>query len=356
MDFELLMFIAAQVCTAIGWGFLVFSYTREDIDDLLKAQIAVCIFDIIAYVLLGADAGLFICFFELIKTILYYKTNKDNLIFWLSLVAYTVIALLTVREWYALLPILGSAIDSFGASRDSKMANICSMISNTLWAIYDVIIMSYVGALCDSAVVLCNIGVLVFGFSRVMHISRLRVVKYSYLSKRTLKKIHALDEKNYGADHTWDNNYQLKAYKKNNDSFFAVKYKHDLVGYINYFNLDPDEYAHLKRVRKMPSEVNLDKILKFKMRRKAYVYIESVNVRKEYEKEQMTEIIRKKLASFVKAKWRQKIYIHGLLGYAMSDYEKEMYQLIGFTKVRVFDDESILFELDESKIKRFLLK
>ena len=352
----MLIFIAAQICTAIGWGFLVFSYTREDIDDLLKAQIAVCVFDIAAYILLGADAGLLICFFELVKTILYYKTNKDKLIFWLSLIVYTVIAILTVREWFAILPILGSAIDSFGASRDSKTANICSIISNTLWAIYDVMILSYVGALGDSAVVLCNIGVLLFGYSRLMHISKLRVVKYSYLSSKTLNKIHDLDEKNFGADNSWDKEYQLKAYKKNDDSFFAIKYKHDLVSYINYFNLEPEEYEHLKRVRKMPERVNLDKVIEFKMRRKAYVFIESVNVRKEYEKEQTTELIRKKLASFVKAKWRQQVYIHGLLGYAMSDYEKELYQSIGFTKVKVFEDESALFELEESKIKRFLLK
>ena len=356
MDTELLMFIAAQVCTAIGWGFLVFSYTREDIDDLLKAQIAVCVFDIAAYVLLGADAGLLICVFELVKTILYYKTNKDRLIFWLSLIVYTVIAIVTVREWFALLPIIGSAVDSFGASKDSRMANICSMVSNTLWAIYDVMIMSYVGALGDSAVVLCNISVLLFGYSRLMHISKLRIVKYTYLSERTLKKIRALDEKSYGPDNTWDKDYQLKAYKKNNDSFLAIKYKHDLVGYINFFNMVPEEYEHLKRVRKMPKEVNLDKVISFKSRRKAYVFVESINVRKEYEKDQMTEMIRKKLAAFVKKRWRQQIYIHGLLGYAMSDYEKELYQIIGFTKVRVFDDESILFELDENKIKRFLLK
>ena len=33
------------------------------------------------FAILGADAGLLICGFELAKTILYYKTDKDNLIF-----------------------------------------------------------------------------------------------------------------------------------------------------------------------------------------------------------------------------------------------------------------------------------
>ena len=101
------------------------------------------------------------------------------------------------------------------------------------------------------------------------------------------------------------------------------------MGYINITLISrPEEYAHLKRVRKMPSEVNLDKILKFKMRRKAYVYIESVNVRKEYEKEQMTEIVSQEAGELRKAKWRQNIPIHGLLGYPMSDYEEgDSYQL-----------------------------
>lgn len=47
------------------------------------------------FAILGADAGLLICGFELAKTILYYKTDKDNLIFLVTLPIYGLIA------WYS---------------------------------------------------------------------------------------------------------------------------------------------------------------------------------------------------------------------------------------------------------------
>ena len=340
--------IIAQIFGIISWLLLLYSYTREDIDKLLFVQIGVCLFDVISYLLLGADAGLLICLVELIKTYLYYKTDKDKYIFWISLIVYMFIGLLTIRHWYACLPVIGSVLDSFGASRDSKTANCCSIVSNTLWTIYDIIIMSYIGAFNDIVVVICNISVLTLGYSKLMHISKFRIVKYAYLTRKTVDKIYDMDLRNYGPNNTWDKDYQLKVYNRNHDSFFAIKYKHDLVGYISYLNLVPEEYDRLKNIRKMYDTIDLDKIIEFKANRKTYILFESINVRKEYEKDQTTELIVKKIKSFIKIKYRKKIYIHGILGFALSDFEKKTYEALEFTKIRTIEDNIDLYELSDT--------
>lgn len=352
MNINLITIILAQVFGIISWLLLLYSYTKEDIDELLYIQILVCLFDVISYFLLGADAGLLICLVELIKTILYYKTDKDRLIFRVGLVFYIMIGFLTIRTWYAILPVVASVIDSFGVSKDSKSANICSIISNTLWTIYDILILSYIGALNDVVVIICNISVLFLGYSRIMHITKFRIVKYNYLTKNTLNKIFNLDKKNFGEDNTWDKKYQLDVYKKNKDSLFVIKYKHEFVGYINYINIIEEEYERLKRIRKIPDIIDLNKIIKFKTNRKNYILIESINIKKEYEKEQSIELIHKKIKSFINIKHRQRVYINGIIFFATSKFEKEICEYMKCTKLKDVEDNTSIYELSIEEIRK----
>ena len=316
MDFNLIIVIIAQVFGIISWLLLLYSYTKEDIDKLLYIQILVCLFDVISYLLLGADAGLLICLVELIKTILYYKTDKDRLIFRIGLVFYILISFLTVKSWITILPVLGSIIDSFGVSKDSKSANICSIISNTLWTIYDILILSYIGALNDVVVIICNISVLFLGYSRIMHIHKFRIVKYNYLTNRVIDKIYNLDKKTFGEENTWDKDYQRIIYNKNNDSLFMIKYKHDIVGYLNYLNVVEDEY----------------------------------------EKDETIELINKKLKSFIKLKHKRRVYISSILVLATSTFEKDLCERLSLNKYKELEDNTYLYELTEDQIKKYYLK
>ena len=349
-----IIFITAQVLGIISWLILLYSYTKEDIDELLYYQILVAVFDVASYCLLGADAGLLICLVELIKTILYYKTTKDDLIFKISIILYTLIALLTLDHWYAILPVLGSIIDSYGTSKDSKLANICSIISNTLWTIYDIIILSYIGAMNDIVVILCNISVLALGYSRIMRISKFRIIKYNYLTKKTVDKIYDLDSKNFGENNTWNKDYQMNIYRKNKDSLYAIKYKNEFVGYINYLNITEEEYEKLKKCKTIPKTFDLNKITKFKSNRKTYILIETINTKNIYKKEETINLIIKKLNQFIKTKHRQKVYIHGILGYAFDKFEEDTYTAMNFTKLKTLDDNTTLYELENDKIKKII--
>ena len=350
MSVGLSMFIIAQVFAVISMILLLYSYTKENIDELLYFQILVSVFEITSYFLLGADAGLLICLIELVKTYLYYKTDKDNIIFNISIILYILVGLLVFKHWFAVLPVLGSIIDSYGTSKSSKAANICSIISNILWIIYDIIILSYVGAVNDALVIICNVLVLITGYSRVMRISKFRIVKTRYLSKKARGEIYELDQKNYGAENLWDKDYQYRLFKKNKDSFFLIIHKHSVVGYINYFNVTYEEYNRIKSIKKYSNYIDEDKILPFKSNRKAYIVIESININSSYEKDETIKLISKNIKYFIKDKYRKRIYIHGILGIALTNFERKVFENIDFSKVKDLEDDISLYELDESKI------
>ncbi len=356
METSFLIIVIAQVLGLISWILLLISYTKEDIDELLFLQIFVALFDVLSYLLLGADAGILICFIELVKTILYYKTDKDRIIFWIGVIGYFLIGLLTIDHWFACLPVLGSLIDSYGTSRDSKSANICSILSNLLWVAYDLIILSYIGAITDSVVIICNISVLVLGYSRLLRISKFRIIKCHYLSKKTVDDIYNLDLKNYGEDNIWDKNYQVNVYQKNPDSMFVIKYKNDFIGYINYLNLIPEEYEAIKRKRGVPNYYPLESIIPFKKNRKSYLLIESINIKPQYEKEETITLIDKKLKSFIKMKHNRKIYIHKILAFGFSNFEKDVYDTIGFQRIKEFDNQVILYEYDLDTIDNNVMR
>ncbi len=356
MDLGYILIILAQILGLVSWILLLYSYTKEDIDDLLYIQIFVAVFDVASYLLLGADAGLLICLIELIKTVLYYKTDKDDLIFKIGVVGYCLIGLLTVRHWYACLPVIGSIVDSWGTSKDSKLANVASIVSNSLWTAYDLIILSYIGAFNDIVVVVLNIFVLIFGYSKIMRISKLRIIKFDHLTKSNVDDIYDLDVKTYGIENTWDKKYQKQVYKKNPDSFFEIAYKQSFVGYINYLNIKEEEYETLKSLKEMPSTIDLDSIIKFKHNRKSYLLIESINAKKTYEDEETIKLIDKKFCSFLRAKRNRDVYIDGVIGYAISDFENSIYKELGFKKVKELKNKVTLYELDQSGIKESLAK
>lgn len=346
MEGSTAVIIVAQVLGLISWLLLLYSYTMKDIDDLLFIQIFVAAFDVASYLLLGADAGMLICLVELIKSILYYKTDKDKQIFKFGIICYILIGILTVDHWYACLPVLGSLIDSYGTARDSKSANIASIVSNILWVIYDLIILSYIGAINDFIVILCNVGVLFFGYSRLLRISKFRITRCNYLNKKTVNQIYELDLKNYGKDNLWNKDYQMDVFKKNSDSMFLIKYKNDLVGYINYLNITKEEYDKIKLSKKIPDSINIDRIIEFKKNKKAYVLIDSININKQYENDKAVELIDRKIKSFIKMKKNRKIYIHGILGNALTDFEKNVYEHMEFKKIDIKDNDLSLYELN----------
>ena len=129
------LILFAQILGIIGWLLLVYSYYKDDIDKLLYIQIISSIFYCLSYLFLGAYSGLIVCFIELLKGIGYYKTDKDELIFFVTLPVYILTAIFTYDGIISLLPVIGSIIDGFSLTKNKNIATAGSKISNFLWLI-----------------------------------------------------------------------------------------------------------------------------------------------------------------------------------------------------------------------------
>ena len=78
------MFYLAQLFGILAWLTLLLSYYRKNTDKILFVQIISVIFYLLNYLFLGAWTGLIVVIFELVRDSLYYKTDKDNLLFILN--------------------------------------------------------------------------------------------------------------------------------------------------------------------------------------------------------------------------------------------------------------------------------
>lgn len=159
-----LSFWLIQGLGIVAWLVLVVSYYRKDTNRILVFQVISTILYCIHYFLLGAYSGLIICIFEVIRDSLYYKTDKDNIIFIVSAIVYVIGSIFTFETVLDLFPIAASLLDGYTLTKKKKIVVIGAIISYTLWVIYDLYVKSYSGAITDGIVVLSNISILLFQF------------------------------------------------------------------------------------------------------------------------------------------------------------------------------------------------
>lgn len=222
-----IFFILAQISAIVGWMFLILSYYRDDIKKLLKMQIVACTLETLSYLLLGAWAGLFACVLDLVKAILYYKVDRKEIIFYATLPFYAVLAVFALQSegWISLLPTIGGIIDGFVLTRNKTTATIGSIIASSLWVIYDLIVFAYAAAIADSILIVSNFFVLFLGYSRILHINRLHIIKCYYLTKSISANIVHLDKDNYSEQYLWDIDKQKTIFKLNPDSIVLIRDK-----------------------------------------------------------------------------------------------------------------------------------
>lgn len=77
--------IFIQLLGLLAWLLLLISYYRKDTNRILLLQVIATILYCVHYLLLNAYSGLFICLVEVICDFLYYKTDKDELIYKISI-------------------------------------------------------------------------------------------------------------------------------------------------------------------------------------------------------------------------------------------------------------------------------
>ena len=155
-------FFFVQGIDFLGWVMLIFSYYRRNANGILLFQIMATILFVVHYYLLGAYIGVFVCLFEVFRDYLYYKLDKDRLVFCLLIPMQVLVLFFSYRNLCDLLPIVSSLIDGYTLTFERKVIVLGGIFSYLLWIIYDLSVGSYVGVVMDLILVFSNFCILSF--------------------------------------------------------------------------------------------------------------------------------------------------------------------------------------------------
>ena len=154
-------FLIIQFIGLLAGVFLILSYFRKDTNKVLSFHIVSGLLDFIHYLLLGAYSGASTYLLEGTRDLLYYKTDKDKLIFVISAILYVSISFLFVRSWVDYLPIFASLVDGYSLTLEKKYLTIGAIISYTAWVIYSIHVFSFAGLLIDAIILISNIFIFI---------------------------------------------------------------------------------------------------------------------------------------------------------------------------------------------------
>ena len=151
-----------QLIGVLAFIVLVASYYRKDTNKILAFHILAFILYCLHYFLLGANTGVLICFYELIRDSLYLKTDADKYIFFGSIPICIFGTFLMYKSYIDILPLLSSIIDGYTLTKNKKIVIIGAVISYSAWVIYNINVGSYSGVVTEGILVLSNLSILIF--------------------------------------------------------------------------------------------------------------------------------------------------------------------------------------------------
>ena len=338
-----LMFILAQIFGVIAWFLLVISYYRKNTKKILFIQLLALLFYCLNYLFLGAIIGIIVIIIEFIRNYAYYKTDKDIYIFFCTLPIYLILAYFTRGNLINLIPIMASIIDGFVFTKKRLFVLSGSILVYTLWIIYDINISSYTGVITDSIIVGSN-SFIIFGyFIRSNRIKDMKVISNVFIDKETFKDIYSLDKVNYDKQILWDSKYQEDLYNRNKDSFTFIKYKKEILGYVNYLVLDKEEFNEIVTLSKLKINYNKEDILNYKLNSDNYVIIDSIVIDPKYENKKLVKLFAIAIKKYFKTITKQGYKITDIIAVGVTDFEKDVLKASSFTEVKVLENKHILY-------------
>lgn len=154
------MFVLAQLSSFIAWILLLFSYYRKNTDKILGIHILSMMFYLLNYLFLGAWTGLFVIILELLRDFLYYKTDKDNLIFLLTIPFHIILLIFAKDNLIEFIPIIAGLIEGYTLTKKKNIVIPGAVVVYSMWVFYDISVGAYSGALTDGLIVISNLFIL----------------------------------------------------------------------------------------------------------------------------------------------------------------------------------------------------
>ncbi len=157
IQFILIQFIGFMACC-----FLIYSYYGKDTNHILIVQMISTVLFCIHYLLLGAYSGILICVYELIRDLLYYKTDLDDYVFMGSFIVYLISVLITFTSWLDIFPYGASLVDGYFLTKKKKVVLFGAIVTYASWLIYNLYVKSYALVITDVVIIVSNTYILLF--------------------------------------------------------------------------------------------------------------------------------------------------------------------------------------------------
>lgn len=344
------MVFYGELCGIIGWFINLISYHKNNLNKLLIMQITGSIFFCLGYLLLGADSGLFICFFELVKMYAHYKYDNDRLIFLSSLPVYALIAYFTCHTPLDYLPVIASVIDSYTISKNMKVAVFGGFLSYSLWVVYDVAVIAYASALTDLFIVISNGSILLNQLIGLFTSKKIRLDDDKEVDHRTLDRIVEIDIENFGNRFIWPIIYQHNVYLKNKESFLFVTEGVKIVGYLNYLVINEEEFENIISKNEISLKNKIKNVSKFSKKKINYIQIEGISVEKKYQNKIVMNKLIRKFNKIIRNKMKKGYEIGGIVSIAITDFERDLLKELDFEKIHSYSKNETLHLLDFNNI------
>lgn len=338
-----IIYYIGQICAIIAWILLLISYHAKRENKVILYQILSSILYIVNYFCIGALTGFWISLFELIKSIGYYKTDKDKYIFLYSLPIYIIIIYFTGFNILTILAVLGSLIDGYVLLKDKKTMVIGGILSYSLWTIYDLFFFDFAGAISDIFVVISNLSILIKGYTKYLRKSSIYTVKSLNVSKNTIHTISKLDNQILDKEYRWDEDKIKELTKDYKYSYILVKDENKIIGYINFLNLKEDIYNKMIQSDTLYDNFNKEDILNYTKNRKAYINLNTIVLIDEYNNSNTIKKIENSINRMIKNMKKNRYYIQEMCCFAVNHLEVEILENLGFEKIKDITNECFLY-------------
>lgn len=330
------MFVLAQISGFIAWLALLVSYYRKNTDKILTFHIISIIFYLLNYLFLGAWAGLFIICLELIRDYLYYKTDKDNIIFLSTIPIYIILFIIYRNNIIEIIPIAASLFEGFTLTKKKNIVVPGALIVYSMWVIYDISVGAYTGALTDGLIVISNIGILINMIKGFKKVNDFKITSRYSITKESLEYMNILKKDIYAKEILLSNSYEEKLYSKNNNNFMFIKYKKDLKGYITTISISKETLNKVLEVNEVKE--NYENIILESNQYGKSLLIDSIVLKEKYQNKKSEQLITKSILRLAKNK-----NINNIIILASTNFEKEIAEKLKFFKIKELNDNSIIY-------------
>lgn len=334
------MFALAQISGFLAWLALLFSYYRKNTNKILVLHILSIVFYLLNYIFLGAWAGIFIIALELIRDFLYYKTDKDNLIFLSTIPIYILLFIIYKNNVIETVPIAASLLEGFTLTKKKNIVVPGAIIVYFMWVVYDISVGAYTGALTDGLIVFSNIYILINIIKGFKKVEKFKISSRFSITKDSLEKMNILKKDIYAKNLLLSNSYEEKLYNKNKNSFMFIKFKKELKGYITTITASKDTLRQILKIDKI--DKNYENIIIESNDSGKSTIIDSIVLKEKYQNKKSMNLIIKNIQKSIKNKKYNNIII-----IASTDFEKEIANELKFKIIKELKDNSIIYALKD---------